>query len=95
MTLKKVPIEKLRPGMYVHELGGSWMDHSFWRTRFVISGSGDLQKMREAGLREVVIDTAKGLDVDDGASTQPAAPELVAPTHTAPAPRFKFVYRRR
>ena len=87
MTLKKVPIEKLRPGMYVHELGGSWMDHSFWRTRFVISGSGDLQNMREAGLREVVLDTAKGLDVDDGASTQPAAPELVAPTHTAPAPR--------
>lgn len=90
MTLKRLPIERLRPGMYVHELGGSWMDHSFWRTRFEIAGEEDLQKMREAGLREVVIDTEKGLDVDEGAPAQPAAaaPPPVAPSRPAPtAPR--------
>ena len=91
MTLKRLPIERLRPGMYVHELGGSWMDHSFWRTRFEIAGPEDLQKMREAGLREVVIDTEKGLDVDEGAPAQPAAAApspVAAPAPVAPtAPR--------
>lgn len=71
--------------MYVHELGGSWIDHSFWRTKFKIAGLADLQKMREAGLREVVIDTDKGLDVAPMAPQPATAPER-APAAALPPP---------
>ena len=45
--LKKVGVEHLRLGMYVHELCGSWMDHPFWRTRFELDDAEDIRRLRE------------------------------------------------
>ncbi len=50
-------------GMYIHELKGPWMDHPFWRTKFVLNDPVDLQKLRASSLKEVVIDASQGLDV--------------------------------
>lgn len=60
--LKKVGVEHLRLGMYVHELCGSWMDHPFWRTRFELDDVEDIRRLRESAVSEVWIDTAKGHD---------------------------------
>lgn len=60
--LKKVGVESLRLGMYVHELCGSWMDHPFWRTRFELSDAEDIRRLRESAVTEVWIDTSRGLD---------------------------------
>ena len=60
--LKKVGVEHLRLGMYVHELCGSWMDHPFWRTRFELDDAEDIRRLRESAVSEVWIDTAKGHD---------------------------------
>jgi len=49
--------------MYIHELKGPWMDHPFWRTKFVLKDPVDLQKLRASQLQEVVIDISQGLDV--------------------------------
>lgn len=49
--------------MYIHELKGPWMDHPFWRTKFVLKDPVDLQKLRVSQLQEVVIDISQGLDV--------------------------------
>ena len=49
--------------MYIHELKGPWMNHPFWRTRFVLKDVADLQKLKACQLQEVVIDLARGLDV--------------------------------
>ncbi len=62
-VLKKISVEHLRLGMHVHELCGSWMDHPFWRSKFVISDVNDLNGIRESGITELWIDVAKGLDV--------------------------------
>jgi HD-GYP domain-containing protein (c-di-GMP phosphodiesterase class II) len=64
--LKKISVSELRTGMYLHELCGSWMEHPFWRTGFVIDDPHDLQRITDSGVREAWIDSAKGLDVASG-----------------------------
>lgn len=89
--LKKISVEHLELGMHLHAFCGSWMDHPFWRTRFVIESASDLQLIRASAIREVWIDTAKGSDVpaagvlaeaietgsDEGGGMSPITPELV------------------
>jgi putative nucleotidyltransferase with HDIG domain len=75
MVLKTVPIQQLRVGMFLHQVAGSWMDHPFWRSRFVLRGEGDLEKLRDNGIREVVIDTERGLDIEIAVEPRPAAGE--------------------
>ncbi|MGC4061881.1 MAG: HD-GYP domain-containing protein [Aquabacterium sp.] len=60
--LRKIPTHQLRVGMFVHEVCGSWMDHPFWRASFKLSDARQLRQL--AMVKEVIIDTAKGLDVD-------------------------------
>jgi putative nucleotidyltransferase with HDIG domain len=55
--------------MYIHEFCGSWMDHPFWKTRFLLKSGEDLQRIRESGISEVWVDTAKGCDVPVGQTT--------------------------
>ena len=61
--LKKIDIGHLRVGMHLHELCGSWMEHPFWRTKFVIHDENDIRQILESGIKEVWIDDEKGLDV--------------------------------
>lgn len=60
--LKKVGVEHLRLGMHIHELCGSWMEHPFWRTRFVLDDADDIRRIRDSGITEVWIDTSRGCD---------------------------------
>ena len=66
--LKKIDIEKLRLGMYITEFCGSWMEHPFWNTKFVLDDLGDLERIRDSGIRELWIDVSKGEDVEGGMS---------------------------
>jgi putative nucleotidyltransferase with HDIG domain len=61
--LKKIGVERLRVGMHIDELCGSWMEHPFWRTRFLLDDTEDIRRIRESGITEIWIDTDKGLDV--------------------------------
>src|SRR5690606_7141235 len=70
--LKRVPVSQLQVGMYVHELCGSWLDHSFWRSRFLIANDGHLSRLRGSKLEWVWIDTDRGRDVD--AASLPGPP---------------------
>jgi putative nucleotidyltransferase with HDIG domain len=63
--IKKIPLSQLEPGMFIHDLNCGWMDHPFLTTRFKLESGRDLKKIREAGIREVYIDTALGRDLDD------------------------------
>ncbi len=56
--------------MYIHELCGSWMEHPFWKTRFLLNSPKDLQRIRDSGIREVWIDVDKGLDVPSGQTVE-------------------------
>lgn len=69
MTIKRVRVEELRTGMYVHDLNCGWLQHGFLRPKFLIKSPDQIQKMRTQGLSEIYIDTARGEDVA-GAPTQ-------------------------
>lgn len=62
--LKKIPVNQLRLGMHLQAFCGAWLDHPFWRTRFVIDDPDDLVLIRESAIREVWIDVGKGRDVE-------------------------------
>ena len=62
--LKRIDIKHLTLGMYLHEFCGSWMDHPFWRARFLIDDPKDLARIQATSIHECWIDTAKGLDLE-------------------------------
>ena len=68
--LKKIGVEHLRVGMHIHELCGSWMEHPFWRTKFVVTDPMDIRQIVESGIKEVWIDDKKGIDVKGAAETR-------------------------
>ena len=61
--LKKISVDQLTLGMHLKEFCGSWMEHPFWRTAFVITDPKDLEAIRTSSIKEVWIDCDKGLDV--------------------------------
>lgn len=84
--LKKVTVDQVRIGMYVHKFCSSWDDSPFWRTSLTIETRQHLQDLQASAVQEVWIDTDKGLDViappaarPDAAPAQPAPPVMEAP----------------
>lgn len=87
--LKRIPVSSLVIGMFIHEFCGSWMEHPFWRPKFLLDSTKDLQRILDSGVAEVWIDTAKGLDLPSGRSADEVAVEteavLQAMADSAPA----------
>ncbi len=79
--LKKIRVDQVRLGMHLHAMEGAWMDHPFWKTRFVIRDADQLRKLQDSVIGEVWIDPEKGLDVEVAA----AEPALAAAAAPAPA----------
>ena len=63
--LKRIHVHHLSPGMFIHEFCGSWMEHPFSRTRFLLKNEEDVARIRSSSIREVWIDTDKGGDVPE------------------------------
>ena len=61
--LKKIRVDQLSVGMHLKEFCGSWMEHPFWRTSFVITDPNDIASIRASSIKEVWIDTDKGIDI--------------------------------
>ena len=64
--LKKIGVDQLIVGMHLKEFCGSWMEHPFWRSGFVITDPKDLVSITSSSIKEVWIDCDKGLDVAPG-----------------------------
>lgn len=64
--LKKISVQQLTVGMHLKEFCGSWMEHPFWRTGFVITDPKDIQSVLASSIKEVWIDCSKGIDVPAG-----------------------------
>ena len=60
--LVRVAKQDVRLGMYVHAIEGSWMDHPFWRSRFLLSEQSQLERVFASKVEYLVIDAARGLD---------------------------------
>lgn len=81
--IKKIVIDELRVGMYVQELGSHWLNHPFLRNQFMIKDDKMVQKIIGSGIREVCIDTSKGLDTIDLPPKEKPSLDRLDPTPTA------------
>lgn len=68
--LKKIPVSQLRLGMHLQAFCGAWLEHPFWRTKFILTDPQDIVLIHASAIKEVWIDVIKGDDVD--ASEEPA-----------------------
>jgi len=84
--LKRIEVNELRLGMHLHAFDGPWMDHPFWRTRFVVDDEADLKKARASAVRHVWINVAQGLDVCAPEQQTPQAAAVAAPPSPPPPP---------
>ncbi len=87
--LKRVGVQQLQLGMHLKGFCGSWMDHPFWRTGFVLKDPNDIALILASSIKEVWIDCDLGLDVPAGepAVCEPDPPAVAAPpTPTAARP---------
>ena len=85
--IRLIHINQLRPGMYIHDLNCSWLEHDFLRNRFAVKDFKTVAKVRAVGVREIYIDTERGADVIDDAAEQPPAMDAAqqAPSSAAQA----------
>lgn len=102
--LRKITVDQLVVGMYLKEFCGSWMEHPFWRSGFVIIDPKDIASVLASSIKEVWIDSEKGLDVapEKGAMNEDAAAEIVdtqlaqidaAPRDVAPVSTAREIQR--
>ncbi|AGW90561.1 MULTISPECIES: HD-GYP domain-containing protein [Cupriavidus] len=73
--LRRIRSEQLQVGMFVARLGGPWINHPFWRAKFLVSHEDQIRQIRSAGVQEVWIDILKGRSLPPPeAADAPVAP---------------------
>ncbi|UTA47345.1 HD-GYP domain-containing protein [Simiduia sp. 21SJ11W-1] len=79
--LKKIPKHMLEVGMFIEEFCGSWMEHPFWRSKFLLDSEADRQRVLASSITELWIDTQQGKDITEAQEKerpQAAAPDVEA-----------------
>ena len=69
LSVKRIAIDKLRVGMYVHDVNCSWIDHPFLTSGFLVKTNKTIEEIRALGVHELFIDTKRG-----GNSPEPVTP---------------------
>lgn len=85
MNLRKLKVVDLQIGMFVHAFDAPWLQHPFWRSRFLLDRAQDLRAARDSGIAECWIDTTRGADLRSPAFAPVCAPAPVPPPVAAPA----------
>ncbi|MDR7091365.1 MULTISPECIES: HD-GYP domain-containing protein [Cellvibrio] len=62
--LKRIAVKDIQLGMFICEFCGSWMEHPFWKTKFLLTDEKDLQAIQASGIKELWIDVTQGADLD-------------------------------
>ena len=86
MATKTISIDQLRVGMYVAKIDLSWFQSPFIRRSLLIENADQIDKLRRAGARHLVIDLSRGDDIETSTDFDtPAAPhEIQLSATTAP-----------
>ena len=84
--IKKINVERLKAGIFVHDFNSGWLHHPFLRNKIKIETDEDIEKILKFQIREVYIDTEKGLDIVDAPTQQEVAAEIQTEIDKVPAP---------
>ncbi len=79
---KTIPIDQLKPGMFMVGIDQSWLKTPFFLHRRLINEENDIALLKQHGVRNVIIDPTRGTDVED-------SPASVAAPAPAPASGIK------
>jgi len=66
--IKKITIDELKKGMYIHDFGRSWLNRPFLFSKVLVKDKATIRKIKSYGIKELYIDTRRGDDV----SSEPA-----------------------
>ena len=88
--LKKVAVNQLTVGMFVHGFEENWLKHPFWRNKFVIENPSRLREIQQCGITHCLIDISKGPDVPAQRPRDTAANDSAA-VEPRPAPKRERV----
>ena len=61
--IKKIKVEQLRPGIFVHDFNCDWTGENVFINQALIKSEKPIEIIRSWGIKEVYIDTERGLDV--------------------------------
>lgn len=90
---KRIDVHRLKPGMYIADLGSDWMAHPFLRNSFAVKDEATIAKIIEAGIHQVYIDPERGLDVADAPTDSEVNRQLheeMVKLASAPAPERRI-----
>jgi len=76
--IKKVTVAQLKPGVFVHDFNCGWLHHPFLQNQVKIKTDKDIEKIVKHQIRDVYIDTDRGLDVEDAPTQDEVTEELQA-----------------
>lgn len=68
--IKKIAIEQLSVGMFIHDLDTAWLEHPFLHNRFKVADPSTVNKIRIIGVKHIYIDTNRGKDLDDAPTVE-------------------------
>jgi putative nucleotidyltransferase with HDIG domain len=63
--IKKIKVEQLKAGMFVQDFNCCWLQHPFVVNQLKIKNAQQIETITHYGIREVYIDTDRGLDAPD------------------------------
>lgn len=74
--VKKVNVKELRRGMFIYDINCSWLNHPFFGRSMQLNDNELIEKIVNYGIREVYIDTDKGIDVGGAPAEQKVEKQL-------------------
>ncbi len=86
--IKKVSVEQLRPGMFIHDMNCGWINHPFVSDNIKIKNDKTIRKIIAHGIREVYIDTDKGIDIVGSPTEEEMSQKILAEPIEAPKPKI-------
>jgi len=68
--IQRISPDQARLGMFVTSVGGSWLSHPFWRSRFKLTSQREVDRLRTSSAEFVEIDTDLGFGPVEKEATQ-------------------------
>lgn len=65
IMIKRIKVEYLCPNMFIHDFNCGWLENPFFSSQMLIKDEKAIKTILSSGIREVYIDTGKGIDVRD------------------------------
>ncbi|HUW49758.1 MAG TPA: HD-GYP domain-containing protein [Sulfuricella sp.] len=74
--IKRISVQQLKPGMFIHDMNCGWLEHPFLIGTLKVKSDKEIKKIVSFGIREVYIDTGKGMDVQDAPTESEVRAEI-------------------